>query len=82
MKIFFYFIVIFVGIWSCSSTGKTVAVTPDEEALFQKKGNDTVHLGDEESEYDIIIIEPGFNFLVTKYCSPTRVLLAKLFRKS
>ncbi len=70
MKTSLYLILIFLGIWSCSTTNKTVAVTPDEEALFQKKGNDTVHLGDEESEYDIIIIEPGFNFWLQSIARP------------
>ena len=70
MRIFLYSLLLLIGVWSCNSTNKAVAINPDEEALFKKKGSDTVHLGNEESEYDIIIIYPGFNFWLQSIARP------------
>ncbi len=70
MKKLLYLTLIFIGIYSCGSTNKTITISSQEEALFQQKGKDTVHLGDAASEYDIIIIEPGFNFWLQSMANP------------
>ena len=62
MRIALYFIIISGFFWCCTTSKETLHVKPQEEALYQKKGNDTIRIADEESEYEITIIEPGFNF--------------------
>ncbi len=61
MRIFLC-IIIFGLIWCCSSPKEALNIKPQEEALFQKKEKDTIHIGDKDSEYEITIIDPGFNF--------------------
>jgi len=57
-------------VWGCAVSKKPVTIGTEEAALFHKKGQDTVHLGDETSTYDIIIIEPGFNFWLSSMARP------------
>jgi hypothetical protein len=47
---------------SCSSTKTLKDVSEIENKAFQQIQGDTITIADEESEYEIIIIEPGFNF--------------------
>ena len=47
-------------IGSCSSSKETVAISEEEKAAFQQQAGDTIEIADEESNYEIIIIEPGF----------------------
>lgn len=37
-------------------------ITKEEKAIFNSKENDTVTIANDSIEYEIIIIEPGFNF--------------------
>lgn len=62
MKNFIYIVLITVFLFNCNSTKKTVA-NPNEKLAAQKQ-NDTVKIVNDELEYEIIIIEPGFNFWV------------------
>ncbi len=60
-------------IWSCSSTKEAIAVKDSEKELFDQKGNDTVRIAseeEEEDEYQIIIIEPGFNAWLQTIAQP------------
>ncbi|SDQ77879.1 DUF6146 family protein [Flagellimonas zhangzhouensis] len=45
---------------SCSAQKETVAISEDEKALFNSDDDEPVEISDEETEYEIIIIEPGF----------------------
>jgi hypothetical protein len=56
MKNTFIFIFIFVIIFSCS-TSKTIE-NKDDLVLMP---NDTIRIANDELEYEIIILEPGFN---------------------
>lgn len=51
--------VIFIA--SCGNTKETVAITAAEKAAFSQTEGDTIKIANEEIEYEIIIIEPGFN---------------------
>lgn len=46
---------------SCKSTAGSVEVTEAEKAIFKSEEADSVAIKDEESDYEIIIFEPGFN---------------------
>ena len=62
MKNIFYILLITTFIFNCNSTKKPVSNT--NEKLAAQKQNDTVKIVNDELEYEIIIIEPGFNFWV------------------
>ncbi len=46
---------------SCSSSKKQVDLSAEEKQVFESTDQDTVKIADAESEYEILIIEPGFN---------------------
>lgn len=57
MKNAIFILVICVGIFSCKTSNK--AITANDEVAIAEQ--DTVRIANEEAEYEIIIIEPGFN---------------------
>jgi len=60
MKKIIYIFLISVLFFSCNTSRETVS--KDDERLEKLKKNDTVKIVNEAIEYEIIIIEPGFNF--------------------
>lgn len=56
--------------YSCSSTAKTITTSDDEKIAFNKTEGDTITIANEETEYEIIIIEPGFNFWLQSIAKP------------
>lgn len=60
MKKTIYILLVSVFIFNCN-TSKTTTSKKDER-LDNLKQNDTVKITNEAIEYEIIIIEPGFNF--------------------
>ncbi len=60
-------IILVLGAFSCKTSDKLVK---KETAQLNLKGNDTVKIVNEEVEYEIIIIEPGFNFWVDSQARP------------
>jgi len=65
---FAFFMVLVSG--GCTSTKKTVEITDEEKMAFNKKGADTVKIASDSTEYEIIIIEPGFNFWLQSIARP------------
>ena len=55
---------------NCGTSKKAVNITDDEKQTFTAVGNDTVTIGSEESNYEIIIIEPGFNRWLLSIAQP------------
>ncbi|RIV30670.1 hypothetical protein D2V08_16485 [Flagellimonas lutimaris] len=45
---------------SCTSQKTTLDVTNEEKEVFQSNDDEPVEISDDETEYEIIIIEPGF----------------------
>jgi hypothetical protein len=45
---------------SCSSSKKQLNLSEEEKAVFENSDQDTVKIANAESEYEILIIEPGF----------------------
>ncbi|WP_298556147.1 DUF6146 family protein [uncultured Algibacter sp.] len=60
MKKIIYILLISVFLFNCN-TSKNTASKKDER-LESLKQNDTVKIANEDIEYEILIIEPGFNF--------------------
>ncbi|NER13802.1 hypothetical protein GWK08_10150 [Leptobacterium flavescens] len=70
-----YVIGLFIGILfislSCTSTRSTdTAVIGKEKEAFSSKTKDTVRIANDSLEYEIIIIEPGFNFWLNSIARP------------
>ena len=64
MKKWLFICLITVLAFSCDSTNKTVKPEPEKVAAIHQ---DTVRIANDELEYEIIIIEPGFNpWLLTR----------------
>ena len=59
MKKFIYILVLNILVFNCN-TSKTTVPQKDER-LKNIKDNDTVSITNDDLEYEIIIIEPGFN---------------------
>jgi len=49
-----------VALISCTSQKATLEVTNEEKEVFQSNDDEPVEISDDETEYEIIIIEPGF----------------------
>ncbi|MGB5419121.1 DUF6146 family protein [Algibacter sp.] len=60
MKNLIYILMVSVFLFNCNTSKKTT--TKNDERLENLKLNDTVKIANEAIEYEIIIIEPGFNF--------------------
>ena len=53
-------------VWAGCSSPRSVSIDPVEQTVFDEQGADTVRIADAESNYEIIIIDPGFyNWLVS-----------------
>lgn len=67
MKNVLLMIVIVVGFVACNTSYKNTSATKEE---INNIDNDTVRIADEDSDYEIIIIEPGFNNWVAARAKP------------
>lgn len=56
-----YLLALILLLASCTAQKETLEVSNEEQALFDSKEEQPVEIKDEETEYEIIIIEPGFN---------------------
>jgi len=56
--------------YSCGSKKAALVVPDNEKEIFNQTGQDTVNIASDETEYEIIIIEPGFNFWLQSIARP------------
>lgn len=61
---------IFWNLNGCGSSSQTVEITEEEKSAFQQKEKDTVTIANESSNYEIIIIEPGFQTWLQSIARP------------
>ena len=54
----------------CKSTKQAVVVSDEEKLAFQQTAGDTIEIQSDKTEYEIIIIEPGFNFWLQSIAKP------------
>jgi signal peptidase I len=59
-----------VAFGSCQNSKKALEVTDEERIAFSKKVGDTIEIKSDSTEYEIIIIEPGFNFWLNSIARP------------
>lgn len=55
---------------SCGSSKETITVSEDEKMAFQQQEGDTIVISSDKTEYEIIIIEPGFNLWLNSIARP------------
>lgn len=58
------------AIISCGASKEAVNITDEEKVAFQQTVGDTIQISNEETEYEIIIIEPGFNTWLQSIARP------------
>ncbi|MCK0159492.1 DUF6146 family protein [Allomuricauda sp. F6463D] len=57
-------------LFSCTSQKAILDVSEDEKALFDSTEEEPVEIKSDETEYEIIIIEPGFNAWLLSIAKP------------
>ncbi len=62
-------LIVFV-VSSCGSTREVMTVSEEEKIAFKQQEGDTIQISSDETEYEIIIIEPGFNFWLQSIAKP------------
>ncbi|MFS4492007.1 DUF6146 family protein [Maribacter sp. 2308TA10-17] len=68
-----FILAIIILVASCGSTKETVDipdVTDAEKEAFSQTEGDTINISSDETEYEIIIIEPGFNIWLRSIARP------------
>lgn len=63
-------VVIIVIASSCGSTKEAVTISDEEKMAFNQKVGDTLKIESDKTEYEIIIIEPGFNVWLQSIARP------------
>lgn len=54
----------------CNSTKQAVAISDEEQQAFKQIEGDTISISSDKTEYEIIIIEPGFNTWLQSIARP------------
>ena len=67
MKNFIYFLIVGLVIIGCSSTKNT---SPKKDEVASSTQNDTVRIANDELQYEVIIIDPGFNSWLASRAHP------------
>jgi hypothetical protein len=63
-------LLIVLMISSCGSTKEVMVISEEEKTAFKQQEGDTIQITSDETEYEIIIIEPGFNFWLQSIAKP------------
>jgi len=67
-----YILLVSLFFVSCSSTKEIADISAEEKAIFEQKKGDPVTIADEESEYEITIMDPGFDFWLSSMARPRK----------
>ncbi|WP_321827291.1 DUF6146 family protein [Maribacter dokdonensis] len=57
-------------LFNCGTKSASLAISEDEKNAFTQVEGDTISISSEETEYEIIIIEPGFNIWLASIAKP------------
>ncbi|TDS20813.1 hypothetical protein DFQ03_0066 [Maribacter caenipelagi] len=55
---------------NCSSSKESLAISNNEEQVFNQVAGDTITISSDKTAYEIIIIEPGFNTWLSSIAKP------------
>ena len=64
------FVLSLILLSACTAQKEALNVSNEEQALFNSDDEDPVEIKDDETEYEIIIIEPGFNAWLQSIARP------------
>ncbi len=67
MKKCIFILVVLLTIIACSTTSQNIA---SNDTVSNKKGNDTVRIANDSLEYEVIIIDNGFNYWLNSRALP------------
>lgn len=70
MKTFMYFLLVIGFLVGCNTSKQIVSNNGKNEELNKLASNDTVKIANEDLEYEIIIIDPGFNYWLASRARP------------
>lgn len=59
-----------LSILGCGGAKQAVTLSEEEKIAFSKTEGDTISIANEETEYEILIIEPGFDFWLQSIAKP------------
>ena len=59
-----------LSLYNCTSAKQAISVSDEEKAAFSQTVGDTITIKDDKTEYEIIIIEPGFDFWLQSIARP------------
>ncbi|WP_405382113.1 DUF6146 family protein [Maribacter sp. LLG6340-A2] len=60
----------FALLLNCGTSNKSLSITENEKEVFNHIEEDTVSIASDKIEYEIIIIEPGFNTWLNSIAKP------------
>lgn len=63
-------ILLIISVLACGTQQEALEISSEEKAVFKSGDEEPVEIKDEESEYEIIIIEPGFNAWLLSIARP------------
>lgn len=55
---------------SCGTSKDSLGISPEEKKAFQQVEGDTIKISSDKTEYEILIIEPGFNTWLNSIAKP------------
>ncbi|MCL6295936.1 DUF6146 family protein [Jejuia spongiicola] len=70
MKTFVYLLLVLGFLIGCNTSKQISSNSNNNEEQNKMVSNDTVKIANDDLEYEIIIIEPGFNFWLTSRARP------------
>ncbi|HEX8576251.1 MAG TPA: DUF6146 family protein [Flavobacterium sp.] len=70
MKNTIYILIVVITIIGCTASKNRTVTTNNKTTEATKTANDTVRIANDELEYEIIIIDPGFNSWLASYARP------------
>lgn len=63
-------LILAITLMGCGGARQAISVSDEEKAAFAQTKGDTITIADEKTEYQIIIIEPGFDFWLQSVAKP------------
>ena len=61
---------VLICVISCGTQKETLDISEKEKTVFASKSEDAVEISDDKTDYEIIIIEPGFNAWLQSIARP------------
>lgn len=62
--------ILLVFVAGCNSSKQAITISDEEQQAFLQVEGDTIEIASDKTEYEIIIIEPGFNFWLQSVARP------------